>query len=135
MFMSSTVSDERGGEKHGERIAHTAARYGVTVATLRLYEQQGILPPARRTSGGHRRYDKADLDWVDTVMLLRATGMSTAQMIHVGELARGDRRDEADALIAVHAEDVLQQAAQLRRNARALLRRGPATSHPGTAAT
>ncbi|MGO1849100.1 MerR family transcriptional regulator [Microbacterium sp.] len=133
--MSSSVTDGRGGEKQGERIAHIAARYGVAVATLRLYEQQGILPSARRTSGGHRRYDRVDLDWVDTVMLLRATGMSTAQMIQVSGLVRGDRRDEADALIAVHAEEVLQQAAQLRSNARALLRRGPETSLPGTAET
>ncbi|MGO1506470.1 MAG: MerR family transcriptional regulator [Microbacteriaceae bacterium] len=133
--MSSGVADGRGGERQGERIAHIAARYGVTVATLRLYEQQGILPPARRTSGGHRRYDRVDLDWVDTVMLLRATGMSTAQMIQVSGLVLGDRHDEANALIAVHAEHVLQQAAKLRRNACALLRRGPATSHPGTAET
>jgi DNA-binding transcriptional MerR regulator len=131
--MDSSVADEQSGGKRGERIAQTAARHGVTVATLRLYEQQGILPPARRTRGGHRRYDERDLDWVDTVMLMRATGMSTTQMAHISALIRSGNRDEAESLTAAHAEAALQRALILQRNARELQRRRatmPATHPP-----
>lgn len=121
--MGSSVADGRGGEKRGERIAQTAARHGVTVATLRLYEQQGILPPASRTDGGHRRYSDADLEWIDIVMLLRGTGMPVVQMARIAELARDGQHDDVQQLISAHAQEALQRALELQRNARALLQR------------
>jgi len=50
--VKSSVADAQGRGNQGERIAQTAARHGVRVATLRLYEQQGILPPPHHTKGG-----------------------------------------------------------------------------------
>lgn len=37
-------------------IGPLAARFGVSPETLRVWEQKGLLPPARRTPGGHSRY-------------------------------------------------------------------------------
>ena len=42
------------------RIGELAARAGVTTRTIRYYEELGLLPPARRTSGGARRYTDDD---------------------------------------------------------------------------
>ena len=44
-------------------IGPAAAALGIAPSTLRLWEQQGIVPPAERTAGASRRlYDRADLD-------------------------------------------------------------------------
>ena len=37
-------------------IGETAAELGVAVGTLRRWHRQGLLMPACRTIGGHRRY-------------------------------------------------------------------------------
>lgn len=37
-------------------IGEVARRTGITVETLRYYEDLGLLPPAARTRGGSRRY-------------------------------------------------------------------------------
>jgi len=44
-------------------IGPAAAALGIAPSTLRLWEQQGIVPPAERTGGAERRlYEKADID-------------------------------------------------------------------------
>lgn len=42
-------------------IAEAARFLGVSINTLRLWDQQGILKPWSRTAGGHRRYLLSDL--------------------------------------------------------------------------
>lgn len=37
-------------------IGDFATRYGVSAEAIRKWERRGILPPASRTPGGHRRY-------------------------------------------------------------------------------
>ncbi|MEU3957985.1 MerR family DNA-binding transcriptional regulator, partial [Streptomyces achromogenes] len=37
-------------------IGDLAARARTTVKTIRFYSDQGLLPEAARSSGGHRRY-------------------------------------------------------------------------------
>jgi MerR family copper efflux transcriptional regulator len=38
-------------------IGGAASAAGVNVQTIRYYEQEGLLPKARRTPGGYRQYD------------------------------------------------------------------------------
>ena len=38
------------------RIGPLADRFGVSPESLRVWERQGLIPHARRTPGGHRRY-------------------------------------------------------------------------------
>ncbi len=40
-------------------IGALARAAGTKAQTIRWYEEQGLLPPAPRTSGGQRRYDEA----------------------------------------------------------------------------
>lgn len=37
-------------------IGALVERYGVAAQSLRNWERAGLIPPARRTPGGHRRY-------------------------------------------------------------------------------
>lgn len=38
------------------RIGDLASRYGVSAESIRNWERRGLIPPAVRTPGGHRRY-------------------------------------------------------------------------------
>lgn len=61
-------------------IQQTAAASGLSAHTLRYYERIGLIKPVPRQGNGHRRYRRDDLDWIDFLLRLRATGMSIADM-------------------------------------------------------
>ncbi len=50
------------GYKNGYKIKDIADRSGFTAATLRYYEEIGLLPQSTRTAGGYRLYDNHTLD-------------------------------------------------------------------------
>jgi DNA-binding transcriptional MerR regulator len=58
------------------RIGELARRSGVSVRALRYYEEQGILHPAR-TSSGYRVYAPEDLRTVAHTQTLLAAGLGT----------------------------------------------------------
>ena len=60
-------------------IGEVAARTGVTERTLRYYEELGWLAPDR-DPGGRRRYDRATLDRLYRVRLLRQLGTPVADV-------------------------------------------------------
>ena len=43
-------------------VAQIAAKVGVRPDTIRYYERAGLLPPAPRTTGAHRRYGDDSVD-------------------------------------------------------------------------
>lgn len=54
------------------QVAHIA---GTTVKTLRVYDERGLLVPAR-TASGYRAYTDADLDRPQLILLYRMNGLS-----------------------------------------------------------
>ncbi|AOI78811.1 MULTISPECIES: MerR family transcriptional regulator [Burkholderia] len=96
-------------------IGQVAELTGVSTHTLRYYEQAGLLRAISRTAAGHRLYAPADLDWLDFVMRLKATGMPIAQMQafavlrEQGESTFGARRD----LLVAHRDAVRAHIAEL----------------------
>lgn len=66
-------------------IAGASERSGVGEQTLRLYEQKGLISP-RRTGGGTRRYNDADLQQVARVTALVDEGINLAGVSRVLEL-------------------------------------------------
>ena len=58
------------------RIGDLAARAGVSVRSLRYYEEQGLLVAAR-TPAGQRTFDDAAVDRVRLVQQLYAAGLSS----------------------------------------------------------
>lgn len=69
-------------------IQEFARRTGLSVHTLRYYEQLGLLAPVNRTPAGHRRYGERELEWVGFIQRLKATGMPLAQIQHYAQLRR-----------------------------------------------
>ena len=60
-------------------IGEVAEQAGVTVRTLRYYEELGLLAP-ERDSGGRRRYDAATIDRLYRIRLLRGLGTPVAEV-------------------------------------------------------
>lgn len=47
-----------------------------TLRTVRFYEEEGLLSPVQRTSGGHRLFESSELDKLRLVSDLRVCGLS-----------------------------------------------------------
>jgi len=104
-------------------IGQVAAAIGLSTHTLRYYEQAGLIRAVGRTAAGHRLYSPADLDWLQFVMRLKATGMPIAGMQAFaalraqGEATVGARRE----LLTAHRDAVLVQIAELQTNLNAIV--------------
>ena len=64
------------------RIGELAERTGVSVRSLRYYEEQGMLL-STRTSGGHRTYDEEAVDRVRLIQILFAAGVTSRNVVEV----------------------------------------------------
>lgn len=69
-------------------IKQVAETVGVSVHTLRYYEQLGLIHPIGRADNTHRRYSQDDIGWIQFLLKLRATGMSLHDMQTYARLQR-----------------------------------------------
>lgn len=60
------------------RVGELAHASGLSVRTVRYYDQIGLLRPARRSTAGHRFYDDTDVRRLYRICLLRSMGLSLA---------------------------------------------------------
>jgi DNA-binding transcriptional MerR regulator len=99
-------------------VGEAAAKVGLSVHTLRWYEQEGLIPPVDRDAAGRRRYSAADLDWLHLLIRLRSTGMPVRDMRRYANLARrGDVTvRERLRLFEEHRTRVLARIAELQRD-------------------
>ena len=100
----------------GLTIAEAAERLGLTPDTLRYYERDGLLlRPVPRSASGHRRYEEADLRWVELVTRLRATGMPIRDVRRYADLVRAGEGNEAERLelLRTHRQAVLARLAEV----------------------
>jgi DNA-binding transcriptional MerR regulator len=63
------------------KIGELAQRTGVSVRSLRYYEQQGLLAPVRHENG-YREFTVFAIDQVKTIQLYLSLGLSTEQIAH-----------------------------------------------------
>ncbi|MFE4858796.1 MerR family transcriptional regulator [Streptomyces sp. NPDC056670] len=64
------------------RIGELASRAGVSVRSLRYYEEQGLLRSAR-SAAGQRHYREADVERVLLVQRLYAAGLSSRTILEL----------------------------------------------------
>ena len=102
-------------------IGELAALTGVPVKTIRYYSDLGLVPEARRTEGGYRRYDGASLARLELVRALRDLGLDidttrrvASRQMTIAEVAAA----QADA-IDLHIHQL-----RLRRRALRAIERG-----------
>ncbi len=61
-------------------ILQASISVGLPASTIRFYEKEGIVPKAKRDTGGRRIYSQEDIDRLVPVSCLSATGMSLKNM-------------------------------------------------------
>ena len=76
-------------------ISVAAELAGVHPQTLRIYEREGLLDPAR-TAGGTRRYSPDDIDRLKEIIMLTAGGLNLAGVRRVLELQEQTRQMQAE---------------------------------------
>ena len=76
-------------------ISVAAELVGMTPQSLRLYEQRGLLEPARSV-GGTRRYSTEDLERLHRIAELLATGVNLSGVAMVLDLQDANARLRAD---------------------------------------
>jgi DNA-binding transcriptional MerR regulator len=73
------------------RIAEVAERSGFTAATLRYYEDIGLVRPAGRTAAGYRVYDDASLQRLRFVARAKQLGCSLDEVAELSTAWEGGR--------------------------------------------
>ncbi len=81
-----------------------ARRSSNTLRTVRFYEEEGILRPVRRTEGGHRLFDRRELERLMLVTDLRSAGLSLDEIKQILEVKQ---RGECGSTAARAATEVL----------------------------
>ncbi|GIH91459.1 MerR family transcriptional regulator [Planobispora siamensis] len=84
-------------------IGQLSDRTGLSVRTIRFWSDSGILPPTRRSAGGHRLYGAEAVARLDLVRTLRelGLGLDTVQRVLAGQATMAEvARTHADALDA-----------------------------------
>jgi len=104
--------------KHMEKtytISGVAGRTGVSIDTLRYYERIGLIHGVRRLSNTHRRYTESDIQWIQFLLRLRATGMSIQQMLVFTRLRRLGESTLCDrvAMLKAHHDQVEAHVQQM----------------------
>jgi len=123
--------------RDGLLIGQLAARSGVSRKALRLYEAQGILPPARRTAAGYRVYGVDALPILSFVVRARRLGFRLDEIKDVVQMRRSGRCPCPHVLSLVRnkladLDRTMADLTEVRRGLRQLLeasgasRRGPA---------
>ncbi|MET3574386.1 MerR family transcriptional regulator [Bhargavaea ullalensis] len=78
------------------KVGEVAELTGLTVRTLRYYDQIGLFSPSRHTESGHRQYTKADLARLQPIISMRQMGVPLEEIQSYTE--QGSRHSIAEIL-------------------------------------
>ncbi len=97
------------------RIGELGERSGLSVKTIRFYEQAGVLPEAGRLPSGYRDYDDGALARLRFVKASQAAGLSLAQIRQVIAVREdiGPPCEHVTALLDQRAGDLDRRIAAL----------------------
>jgi len=104
------------------RLGELARMAGVTVRTVRYYEELGILEPPLRPSR-HRRYTASDHLHLQRVQQLKGYGLALGEIREIFELSREDPTGERSRLrLLVRYREKLREAEDRRNKIDAYLK-------------
>ena len=66
--------------KKSKSIAQMSEASGLSIPTLRFYEQEGLIDPVPRDGSGNRVYGEHEITRINTIRCLRAAGLTLPQM-------------------------------------------------------
>lgn len=72
-------------------VKEVAKILGITVHTVRYYDDRGLIPGTKRDENNQRQFDDMELEWLFVSITLRNTGLSIKEVKHYIELyQKGD---------------------------------------------
>jgi len=104
------------------RIGELADRTGLSIRTVRHYDDVGLLHPTGRTEGGFRLYSDDDLQRLLVIRRMKPLGYSLEQMAELLgildglQVADGTERDRLQAQLDMYVVDTEERRAKLARN-------------------
>ncbi len=121
------VDEEGGGAVaagRGFSVGALAREAGVSVQSVRWYEEQGLLPRAARTAGGQRRFDERALKRLLFISHARKLGIALEDIRRLLALADNPEAPcrEADEIIGAQLAQVREKIAALRALEREFVR-------------
>jgi DNA-binding transcriptional MerR regulator len=102
------------------QISDLAEALNITTRTIRLYEQMGLVEPPKRTEGGIRVYEKADIIRFKFVLKLKALGLSLQEMKELADIYYREQRlpekimPRLIELLDSHLDNMRKKISQLR---------------------
>lgn len=102
-------------EEFNMNISEVAIRQNITPATLRYYEQQGLIKPIKRNASGIRDYSNEDLKWIEFIKCMRSSGLSIGSLAQYMELfQKGDiTLKERQKILELEYAKLLEKQAQI----------------------
>lgn len=105
-------------------IGDLSRRTGVKIATIRYYEQMGLIAAPERSQGNQRHYSGPELERLMFVRHARELGLSIDAIRELIDLSGHPERPcaDADRIVREHLSAVRQRISRLRRLERELAR-------------
>lgn len=116
------TSDEVDRPREGQLLTtgEMARLSNSTLRTVRFYEEEGILRPARRTDGGHRLFERSELDRLMLVTDMRLAGLSLDDIKAILEVKKtatsgAAAAESATRVLSARIEELKEKLAVLNR--------------------
>lgn len=101
-------------------IGELAERTGLSLRTIRHYDDVGLLPATARTEGGFRVYSEDDVERLMVIKQLKPLGFSLEEMAEILELFSVHQGAEPSAeersRLAMFLEKAVHERAKMARN-------------------
>lgn len=99
-------------------IKEVAAKFNLSIYTLRFYDKAGLLPFVLRNAAGYREFTDTDLNLIHTICCLKDTGMKISDIKQYIDyvMAGPSTIDARRVLLARHRAAVVAKQQQLAAN-------------------
>lgn len=97
------------------RIGQAALASGMSTASIRFYEQHGLLSPANRTDNGYRTYSAQDVDRLRQIRTCRSLSMSLdeVQRLLDAQVEGAEGCKMTSQVLLQHAQHIEDRIAEL----------------------
>lgn len=99
-------------DSHHHQIGEVAERVGLSLRTVRYYEEMGLVSPQARTDGGFRLYGQDEIDRLELIKRMKPLGFSVQEMCELLDSRDALRAAESDEARLATARTVVSSYAR-----------------------
>ncbi|WP_457315460.1 MerR family transcriptional regulator [Sinomonas sp. RB5] len=108
--------DLQSGYSVGVHIGELAERTGLSLRTIRHYDDVGLLPARMRTQGGFRVYQEDDVERLTLIKRMKPMGYSLEEMAELLRLLLGPSEEGSAPDVAALLQEAERRRDKLARN-------------------